>query len=476
MNQLQSDRRKFLKLMGVGVASLLAPSLWARALQPGNRKPNIVILFADDLGYGDLGVYGHPTIHTPNLDRMAAEGQKWTNFYVGASVCTPSRAALMTGRLPIRSGMCSDERRVLFPDSAEGIPSSEVTLAEALKSQGYSTACIGKWHLGVQPQYLPTNNGFDYYFGIPYSNDMNRVAKGGREIFFRPKVEYWNAPLMRNDQVVERPANQHTLTKRYTEEAIKFIQQHKDGPFFVYLAHNMPHVPLFASEKFQDTSLRGLFGDVVEEIDWGAGQIMATLRKAGLAENTLVVFTSDNGPWLPFMQMGGSAGLLRGGKGTTWEGGMREPAIFWWPGTIQSATVADLGTTMDIYTTACKLAGAQISTDRIIDGVDLRPALFGKGPSPRETVFYYRGRELYAARYKQFKAHFITQSAYQKENPKKQHDPPLLFDLGKDPGEQWDVAEEHPDVIAKIRDIVQEHKQKLVPGRDRLAKRLDHEF
>lgn len=476
MNTLQSDRRNFLKLMGMGIAASLAPSLWAKALQSGNQKPNIVILFADDMGYGDLGVYGHPTIHTPNLDRMATEGQKWTNFYVGASVCTPSRAALMTGRLPIRSGMCSDKSRVLFPDSAEGIPAREVTLAEALKSQGYATACIGKWHLGVQPQYLPTNNGFDHYFGIPYSNDMNRVAKGGREIFFHPKVEYWNAPLMRNDQVVERPANQHTLTKRYTEEAIKFIQQHKDGPFFVYLAHNMVHVPLFASEKFQDTSLRGLYGDATEEIDWGAGQIMSTLRQEGLAENTLLVFTSDNGPWLPFMQMGGSAGLLRGGKGTTWEGGMREPAIFWWPGTIQPAVVADLGTTMDIYTTACKLAGAQIPTDRIVDGVDLRPALFGQGPSPRETVFYYRGRELYAVRYRQFKAHFITQTAYQSENPKEQHDPPLLFDLGKDPGEQWNVAEDHPDVIAKIRDIVEEHKQKLVPGRDRLAKRLDHEF
>ena len=279
-----------------------------------SQRPNFIIIFADDLGYGDLGCYGHPTIHTPNLDRMAGQGMRFTQFYSAASVCTPSRAALLTGRLPIRSGMCSDSRRVLFPDSAEGLPQEEVTLAEALKAQGYATACIGKWHLGHHPEYLPTRHGFDTYFGIPYSNDM------------RP------CPLMRNEEVLEEPAEQATLTARYTEEAIGFIKAHRDEPFFLYFPHTFPHVPLFASDRFKGTSKRGLYGDVVEELDWSVGQVLKALEECDLGDRTLVVFTSDNGPWLTQSERGGSAGLLREGKGSTWEGGMREPAIAWWPG------------------------------------------------------------------------------------------------------------------------------------------------
>ncbi|MCK4991137.1 MAG: sulfatase-like hydrolase/transferase, partial [Bacteroidales bacterium] len=239
-------------------------------------QPNIVIIFCDDLGYGDLGTFGHPTIRTPNLDKMAEEGQKWTNFYVGASVCTPSRAALITGRLPIRSGMCGN-RRVLFPNSIGGLQDSEITIAEALKTRGYSTACVGKWHLGHLPEYLPTNHGFDSYFGIPYSNDMDRVKidvwnnKGDN--LKEPEYMRWNVPLMRNEEIIERPAVQTTITKRYTEESVKLIRENKDQPFFLYLAHNLPHIPLFTSEAFQDTSLRGLYGDVIEEIDWSVGQV-----------------------------------------------------------------------------------------------------------------------------------------------------------------------------------------------------------
>lgn len=474
MMKLSYSRRDFLKATGLGVASLMLPRFFACNDAPDTRRlPNIIIIFCDDLGYGDLGTYGHPTIRTPNLDRMAQEGQKWTNFYAAASVCTPSRAAILTGRLPIRTGMCSNKRRVLFPDSAGGLPENEVTIAEVLKTKGYATACVGKWHLGHLPRYLPTNNGFDSYFGIPYSNDMDRVAEKGMNPFLHPKIEYWNVPLMRDEEILERPADQTTITKRYTEEAINFIKKNKDKPFFLYLAQNMPHVPLFASKDFQDKSLRGLYGDVIEEIDWGVGQVLQTLRELGLAENTLVAFSSDNGPWLIFKEQGGSAGLLRGGKGATWEGGMREPTIFWWPGRINPGIITDMGSTMDIFTTTCKLTGAEVPSDRIIDGMDLQPALFGTGPSPREVMFYYRGAKLYAVRKGMFKAHFFTKPAYGKNIKETKHDPPLLYHLGHDPSEKYDLAQDQPEVIADIRQEVERHLSTLKKSEDQLAKRLE---
>ncbi|UCG56871.1 MAG: sulfatase-like hydrolase/transferase [Phycisphaerales bacterium] len=469
------DRRNFLKAMGAGTLALAAPGCMDGAGPLTGRRtrkqPNFVIIFCDDLGYGDLGCFGHPTIRTPNLDKMAAEGQRWTNFYVGASVCTPSRAALLTGRLPIRSGMCSDRRRVLFPDSAGGLPQDEITIPEALRPQGYATACIGKWHLGHLPQYLPTNNGFDYYFGIPYSNDMDRVGGEGRNAFWKPKIEYWNVPLMRNEHIIERPANQNTITKRYTEEAVRFIIKNRHRPFFLYLAHNLPHVPLFVSDKFRDKSLRGLYGDVVEEIDSGVGLILKALRRAGLADNTFVVFTSDNGPWLTFNEHGGSAGLLREGKGCTFEGGMREPTIFWWPRKIKPGLVSDMGATMDLFTTILTLAGAEVPSDRVIDGLDLSPVMFGAGPSPREVMFYYRGAQLYAARKGPYKAHLITKPAYGKGKAV-HHDPPLLYHLGHDPSEKHDISEQNPEIIADILQEIVRHLEKLEPGEDQLAKRI----
>ena len=469
------NRRQFIKALGVAAGTLTLPGCVSSGKsgtsKPSSKKPNFVIIFCDDLGYGDLGCYGHPTIRTPHLDRMAAEGQKWTNFYVGASVCTPSRAALLTGRLPIRSGMCSNSRRVLFPDSASGLPAGEVTIAEGLKAEGYTTACIGKWHLGHLPPYLPTNNGFDSYFGIPYSNDMDRVAGEGRQAFLDPKIEYWNVPLMRDEEIIERPANQNTITKRYNAEAVRFIEQTKSRPFFLYLAHNLPHVPLFVSKNFRDKSLRGLYGDVVEEIDWGVGQILKTLRREGLAENTFVVFTSDNGPWLIFNEHGGSAGLLREGKGCTFEGGMREPCVMWWPGRIKPGLVSDMGATMDVYTTILTLAGAKVPSDRIVDGLDLSPALFGTGPSPREVVFFYRGAKLYALRKGPYKAHFFTKSAYGRDKEVR-HDPPLLYHLGHDPSEKYNIAKAHPGILAEIQKEVALHLSNLTPGEDQLAKRI----
>lgn len=443
----------------------------------GTNKLNFIIIFADDLGYGDLSSYGNPTIHTPHLDRMAHEGQKWTNFYAGASVCTPSRAALLTGRLPVRSGMASNERRVLFPDSKNGLPTSEITLAEQLKTVGYKTAAIGKWHLGHKEPYLPTNHGFDYYFGIPYSNDMDKI--GGLlpywDYWHQPndsiKPEHFNVPLLRNTEIIERPADQHSITKRYSEETVSFIKKNKNEPFFVYLAHNLPHVPLFVSEEAAGKSKRGLYGDVVEEIDDGVGKILATLKDEGLDERTIVVFTSDNGPWLPFKNNGGSAGPLRAGKGSTWEGGMREPGIFWGPGNIEPGLVSEIGSTMDLFTTFSKMAGAKIPDDRVIDGVDLSETLLHLAPSPRNGILYYRGTELYAARLGDFKAHFITQGAYGELGAREAHQTPILYNLSHDVGEKYDIAAKHPEILQQIQELISEHKANLVVGEDQLVER-----
>jgi len=446
------------------------------AEQPNRDQPaNVVIIFADDMGYGDIASWGHPTINTPHLDRMAADGQKWTSFYVAASVCTPSRAGLMTGRLPIRSGMCSNTRRVLFPDSAGGLPPDEVTIAEVLSQRGYATACVGKWHLGHLPQYLPIRQGFDQYFGMPYSNDMDRVASAppGRQAFLEPRISYWNAPLMRNEEVIERPADQTTLTQRYTEEAIRFIHANRHRPFFLYLAHSLPHVPLFRSSGFVDHSRHGLYGDVIEEIDWSVGEILTTLRELGLAKNTWVVFTSDNGPWLTFQEQGGSAGLLRNGKGSTWEGGMRVPCVMWWPGRIPAGTVIrDMGSTLDILPTATHLAGAELPQDRVLDGYDISPAMFGTGPSPRNQMFFYRGVQIYAVRLGPYKAHFITEEAYGSNTNRQVHETPLLFNVEVDPSEQWNVASTHPKVIDEIRNLMARHRAELQPGEPQLEKRI----
>ncbi len=428
---------------------------------PDDRPPNIVIIFADDLGYGDLGAYGHPTIQTPNLDRMAAEGQKWTQFYVGASVCSPSRAALLTGRLPVRSGMYGTlgRTRVFFHDSPNGMPHEEVTLAEILKERGYATGIFGKWHLGHLPDYLPGQQGFDEYFGIPYSNDMDLVPEYSQDLFWEPVIETWNVPLIDGAEIVERPADQSTITRRYTERALAFIETHRDQPFFLYLPHSMPHVPLFRSESFVGRSAAGIYGDVIEEIDWSVGQVIGKLRELDLDEKTLVVFASDNGPWLVFETHAGSAGLLKQGKGTTWDGGMRVPALFWWPGTIEPATVMDIGTTMDVFTTVVGLVGGELPEDRPIDGLDLSPVLFGTGPSPRDIVPYYRYNELYAIRKGWFKAHFITQGEYGMGPERTLHDPPLLYHLGDDPGERFDVAGDHPDVLQDLTDEANRYRE-----------------
>ncbi len=425
------------------------------------KSPNIIILLADDLGYGDIGVYGHPTIHTPSIDKLAANGMKFTQFYAGAPVCSPSRAALLTGRLPVRSGMANKENGVVQPFTDGGLQPEEITIAEALKTKNYSTACIGKWHLGHnKPEYLPIRQGFDYFFGIPYSGDMapteNDNFIGGQ---INPPM-----PLFRNEKIIEQPVDQSNLTERFTNESIKFIKENKDKPFFVYLAYNYPHVKLHASERFKGKSSRGLYGDVVEEIDWSVGEIIKTLKELGIEENTFVFFTSDNGPWKTQELEGGSSGELRGEKGSTWEGGMRVPAIAYWPTRIEGGkTTQALGTVMDLFNTSLSLAKVQIPNDRIIDGVDLSPVLFGEKEEVRQEIFYYRGTELFAVRLGEWKAHFAIQEGYGEDVPK-YLSRPLLYNLNWDPGEQYNfnITKEYNEIMQKILPVAYKQVKSVV--------------
>jgi len=336
--------------------------------------------------------------------------------------------------------MAGDKARVLFPDSHFGLPDEEVTIAEALKGSGYRTMIVGKWHLGHQDEYLPLRHGFDQWFGLPYSNDMDLVRS--------PDGNYRNVPLYRDDEIIERPADQTTITNRYADEAVRFIEENRDGPFLLYLAHSMPHIPLFRSKASEGRSLRGLYGDVIEEIDDSVGRILSALKDQGIDEQTIVCFTSDNGPWLTYKTNGGSAGLLKGGKGDTYEGGMRVPTIFHWPSRIKPGVQPGLGTTMDLLPTFLALAGTELP-GHALDGVDLSPTLIDGAESPRNVVPFYRNRILHAIRVGPYKAHFVTWLSYRGEDPVS-HDPPLLYDLEHDPSERFNIAKKHPEVIEKI--------------------------
>lgn len=444
--------------------------------------PNVVVILADDLGYGDLGCYGHPTIRTPHLDRMAAEGMRFTDFYSAAEVCTPSRTALLTGRYPIRSGMCHDRFRVLRTKSTGHLPDDEITLAELLRGRGYATGCFGKWHLGnftLNPAGAPARHGFDAFVGLPHSNDMDpagqipRGASGSPD----PQPAWWKAGVYRGSgdaiEEVVRPVDQTTLTPRTVDDAVAFIGDHAARPFFLYVPLSFPHVPLFASADFRGKSPRGLYGDVVEELDANVGRILAALRERGLAERTLVIFSSDNGPWLIMNQQGGSAGLLRDGKGSTWEGGMRVPAIAWWPGTIAPGQVHHgVATMLDILPTVAALAGAPLPADRPIDGVDLRQALVANEPVEREAFYYYRGQQLFAVRSGRWKAHLATQGSYGDPAPVR-HDPPQLYDLAVDPGERFDVAAAHPDEAARLVKLARAHEASFQPPPSQLVATTD---
>ncbi|WP_339876408.1 sulfatase [uncultured Algoriphagus sp.] len=436
-------------------------------------KPNFIIIFTDDQGYGDLGTFGHPTIKTPNIDQMAVEGQKWTSFYVAANVCTPSRSAILTGRLPVRTGMYSNTRRVLFPDSGGGLPAYENTIATLLKGSGYATAAIGKWHLGHLPQFLPTSHGFDSYFGIPYSNDMDRMNDiTAKEAFADSKIEYFNVPLMRNTEIIERPADQNTITKRYAEEAVNFINANKDKPFFLYLAHSLPHVPLFASGDFRGTSERGLYGDVIEEIDWSVGEILNALKENGLDQNTYVIFTSDNGPWLVYNEQGGSAGPLFGGKGTSYEGGVRVPTVIWGPGNVKPGVISKIGSTLDLLPTITSLAGTKMPQDRVYDGLDLSPVIRGEESTPRDEMFYYHGDRLFAVRKGNYKLYFYSNNPAGYPEKLEKLEKQTLYNLGHDPSERFDLADQHPQIVAEISDLAKKHSKEMVFGETQLEKRI----
>ena len=430
-------------------------------------RPNIVMIYADDLGYGDLGCYGHPFIRTPNLDRMAAEGVRFTQFYSAASLCTPSRAALLTGRLPIRSGL----NVVLFPWSEGGIQDSETTLAELLRPQGYASACVGKWHLGHLPQYLPTRHGFDRYFGIPYSNDMSistnpiydDLGFPGPKDRLKKYEGIPEIPLMRNEEVIERAPDQRQLTPRYTAEATAFIRENarQKKPFFLYLAHTFPHVPLFASDRFSGKSTRGLYGDVVEEVDWSVGEVLRALREARIERNTLVIFSSDNGP-AATKTHGGSAGLLRGGKATTWEGGMREPFIAWWPGRIAPGRISQaFGTTMDILPTCVNLAGGRLPEGLGLDGSDLTPPLLDGHAGREPLMFYYQATDLRAVRKGPWKLHLAYSEYDAHGRPSSLQRRTALYHLLEDPSEKYDVAEAKPEVVRELLALIEEHKKSL---------------
>ena len=432
-----------------------------------NNSPNYIVIFVDDMGYGDLGVYGNPTISTPNLDKMAYEGQKWTQFYSAASVCTPSRAALLTGRLPVRSGMASSKNPVLFPNSLSGLPATELTLAEKLKEKNYKTAIVGKWHLGHTKNYLPNNHGFDYYFGIPYSNDMDKINNNNYWSEYENKElssDSYNVPLMENFDIIERPVDQTTITSRYVDKTLQLINNYKNDNFFIYLSHNLPHIPLYASKRFLGKSKRGLYGDVIEEIDYGVGLIINELKKLNLDKKTIVVFTSDNGPWLVYKSHSGSAGLLRNGKGTTWEGGVRVPTIFW-GANIKPGLINEIGSTLDIYTTFLALAKIDTQKNMIVDGYDLSETLLRKKESQRDEMFFYKGDELFAVRLGDFKLHLKTTDWF--KEPKK-HNPPLLFNLNIDPSEKFNISSKNPEKVKEILELIKVHNLRLVRGKNQL--------
>jgi arylsulfatase A-like enzyme len=427
---------------------------------PRGRSPNVVIVLTDDQGYGDLGCYGARGFATPHLDRMAREGVRFTDFYVAQPVCSASRAALLTGCYPNRIGILG----ALNPSSKHGISANEKTIADVLKPRGYATAIYGKWHLGHHPPFLPTSHGFDDYFGLPYSNDMWPR---------HPTDHFPDLPLFEGEKVVATNPDQSKLTTWYTEHAVQFIAKNRDRPFFLYVAHAMPHVPLHVSDKFKGKSKQGLYGDVIMELDWSVGQILAALKQNRLDERTLVVFTADNGPWLSYGDHAGSAAPLREGKMTTWEGGVREPCLMRWPGKIPAGIVCRQPVmTIDVLPTVARLAGAELPPPPI-DGLDVWSLLSGQpgARSPHDAFFFYWERELQAVRGGRWKLHFPhtyisldARPAGHGGEPAKyeQAETPLaLYDLEKDPGERTNVADEHPEEVARLKALADRAREDL---------------
>jgi arylsulfatase A len=439
--------------------------LWAvQNSTAAKRPPNIVVVFMDDMGYADIGPFGATGYKTPHLDQMAKEGRVFTDFYVTQAVCSASRAGLLTGCYNVRVGILG----ALGPTAKHGINSDEVTLAEICKQKGYATACYGKWHLGHHEKFLPMQHGFDDYFGLPYSNDMWPYHPTARS--------FPDLPLISKNKVINpkvTPKDQEQLTTQYTEHAVSFIAANKDRPFFLYVPHSMVHVPLYVSEKFKGKSERGLFGDVMMEVDWSVGEILGAIRKHKLNDNTLVIFTSDNGPWLSYGDHAGSAAPLREGKGTMFDGGCREPTVMWWPGKVRAdSKCSEPAMTIDILPTVAKLIGAKLP-DHKIDGKNIWPLIAGEdgAKSPQEAYYFYYGRQLQAARWGQWKLHFPHPYRTMAGKPGGKDGIPnrysqakiglALYDLTADVGEQNDVAEKHPDVVKHIQALAEKMRADL---------------
>jgi arylsulfatase A len=419
------------------------------------EKQNFIIIFTDDQGYNDLGCFGSETIDTPNIDRLAAEGRTYRSFYSACSVCSPSRAALLTGCYPKRVGM---HKHVLFPKSDYGLNPAEYTIADHLKSQGYATACVGKWHLGHHAEILPRANGFDSYFGIPYSNDMNHPDNKGKpglssdELWADQEtcITKWKTPLFENEEIIELPVDQRTITRRYTDRAIEFISANKDQPFFLYLPHSMPHIPLYVPEDVYDSNPGHAYKCVIEHIDAEVGRLVDTVRSLGLSDHTYVIYTSDNGPWLRFKNHGGSAEPLRDGKGTTFEGGQRVPCVMWGPGRIPAGTSSDAFTsTIDLLPTIAALSGKPLPTNNKIDGKDIS-ATFQSDESPRnEFVFYSANGILEGIRVGDWK--------YLEKRPRRRGGQEgaaerFLFNLADDIGEHNNLVQERPDSAKRLQE------------------------
>jgi arylsulfatase len=453
-----SSRLSIAGLIVIG-AIFLTP---AAAVQAAARPPNIVIIFTDDQGYADVGVFGAKGYSTPNLDRMAREGIRFTDFHAAQPVCSASRTALLTGCYPNRIGI----HGALGPKARHGIHDNEMTLAELVKQKGYATAIFGKWHLGHHPQFLPTRHGFDEYFGLPYSNDMwpnHPTDKSFPEL-----------PLIEGDRVVELQPDQSQLTTWYTERAVKFIDGHKEQPFFLYVPHSMPHVPLFVSDKFKGKSEQGLYGDVIMEIDWSVGQILDAIKRNGLDENTLVIFTADNGPWLSYGDHAGSALPLREGKGTSFEGGHREAFIARWPGKIPADTVCrETAMTIDLFPTIARLIGAELPKHKI-DGLDIWPLLSGdpNAKCPHEAFyFYYEVNQLQAVRSGPWKLYFPHTARTLAGRPGGTGGLPAhyealkvgleLYNLDEDLGETKNVADEHPEVVQRLQAYAEQAREDM---------------
>lgn len=440
------------------LTALLAALLAAPDSPIEDRPPNIVVVFSDDQGYGDLGCYGAEGFRTPNIDRLASRGMRFTDFYVAQAVCSASRTGLLTGCYPNRVGILG----ALGPTSKVGIADTERTVAEMLKSRGYATAIYGKWHLGHQERFLPTRHGFDDYYGLPYSNDMWPR---------HPTSKFPDLPLIDRERVVQLNPDQTNLTTSYTERAVRFIEGNKDRPFFLYVPHNMPHVPLFVSDKFRGKSQRGVFGDVISEVDWSVGQIVDAIEKHGLLANTLIVFTCDNGPWLSYGNHAGSAGPLREGKGTTFDGGVRVPAVFCWPGKIPAGRVcSEPAMTIDLFPTFAALAGADLSAGPRIDGLDISPLLEGSARGPHDALYFYWGRALEAVRSGDWKLHFPHDYRSLKGEPGADGQPGpyvqkniglSLFNLRTDVGETTDVADKHADIVARLTELAERARADL---------------